>query len=109
MHTTNDLCPSGFTVVNADGAWLADKGGAVGWTTDPSDWDILLFRSRDEATANAEPAQGERAEWKGVRNRDEPGSRDPRERDPREREPELAPAAPTWFVRIIPRPQIITV
>jgi hypothetical protein len=55
----------GFTVVNAEGAWLADRGGTVGWATDPADPDIFIFDTEDEAAANAERAQGERVEWKG--------------------------------------------
>ena len=51
---------TGYTVVNAAGAWLADKGGVIGWTTDPSDPDIFTFETADEAAANAETVAGER-------------------------------------------------
>jgi hypothetical protein len=60
----NDKRPIGFTVVNSDGAWLADKGGAIAWTTDPADLDIFLFETEADAAANAEPANGERVKWK---------------------------------------------
>jgi hypothetical protein len=58
--------PIGFTVVNSDGEWLADKGGIIAWTTDAADLDIFTFPTEAEALANAEPANGERVEWKGL-------------------------------------------
>ena len=69
MHMTHDGLPTGFTVVNAAGAWLADKGGVIGWTTDPSDPDIFTFETADEAAANAETVAGERVAWKGAGGR----------------------------------------
>jgi hypothetical protein len=56
--------PMGYTVLNADGAWLADRGGYIGWTTDPSDPDIFTFETAEAAAASAEPAAGERVAWK---------------------------------------------